>query len=49
MTKIGRRALTFLDDEDIERCLDGKECLSFGLMVRQQIASRKGVVSAVDL
>lgn len=45
----GRRAVTFLDDEDVARCLDGKECLSLGLMVRQQIAGRKGVVSAVDL
>lgn len=45
----GQRALTFLDDEDVDRCLAGKECLSLGLMIRQQIASRKGVVSAVDL
>lgn len=45
----GQRAQTFLDDEDVERCLDGKECLSLGLMVRQQIASRRGVVSAVGL
>lgn len=36
----GRRALTFLDDEDVERCMDGKECLSFGLMVKQQMGSR---------
>lgn len=45
----GKRAVTFLDDEDVERCLGGKECLSLGLMLRQQIAGRGGVVSAVDL
>lgn len=45
----GVRAQTYLDDEDVGRCLEGKECLSLGLMVRQQIAHRKGVVSAVDL
>lgn len=45
----GQRALTFLDDADVEPCLEGKECLSLALMVRQQIAGRRGVVSAVDL
>lgn len=45
----GQRALTFLDDEDVENCLDGKECLSLGMMVRQQIASQRGVISAVDM
>lgn len=37
----GQRALTFLDDEEVGRCLEGKECLSFGLMVHQKMGSRK--------
>lgn len=45
----GRRAQTFLDDPDVARCLEGRECLSLGMMVRQQIAGKRGVVSAVDL
>ena len=45
----GQRATTFLDDADVERCLGGRECLSLGLMVRQQISGRRGVVSAVEL
>lgn len=45
----GRRAVTFLDDADVERCLEGKECLSLELMVRQQISSHKGVVSSAEL
>lgn len=32
----GKRALTFLDDEDVDRCLSGKECLSLELMLHQQ-------------
>lgn len=45
----GCPAVAYLDEADVDRCLDGRECLSLGLMVRQQIASRRGVVSAVDL
>jgi hypothetical protein len=33
----GQRALTFLDDADVDRCVEGKGCLAFDLMVRQQI------------
>jgi hypothetical protein len=35
----GQRALTFLDDADVERCLEGNECLSLGLMIHQQMGS----------
>jgi hypothetical protein len=31
----GRHALIFLEVEDVERCLSGRECLSLGLMARQ--------------
>lgn len=31
----GRHALTFLEEEDVERCLSGRECLSLGLMAHQ--------------
>lgn len=34
----GKRALTFLDEEDVERCLDGKECLSLKMMLNQQMS-----------
>lgn len=33
----GRRAVTYRDDEDIARCLGGKEGLSLGLTVHQQM------------
>lgn len=31
----GRHALTFLEEDDVERCLGGRECLSLGIMVNQ--------------
>jgi len=31
----GRHALTFLEEEDVERCLSGRECLSLVLMAHQ--------------
>ena len=33
----GKRAVTFLDDADVDRCLEGKECLSLELMAHQQL------------
>lgn len=33
------RSLTFLDDEDVDRCMVGKECLSLGLMAREQLVA----------
>ena len=31
----GRHALTFLEVEDVDRCLNGSECLSLGVMAHQ--------------
>lgn len=31
----GRHAVTFLDEEDVECCLKGQECLPLGLMVNR--------------
>ncbi len=33
--KEGRHAVAFLEEEDVERCLSGRECLSLGIMAHQ--------------
>ena len=33
------RGLTFLDDEDVDRCMIGKECLSLGMMAHEQLVA----------
>ena len=33
----GKRGLTFLDDEDIDRCLIGSECLALDLAAHEQL------------
>ena len=35
----GQRGLTFLDDEDVDRCMSGKECLSLGIMAHEQLVA----------
>lgn len=35
----GERGLTFLDDEDVDRCMTGKECLSLGIMAHEQLVA----------
>jgi hypothetical protein len=29
--------LAFLDDEDVDRCMIGRECLSLGIMAHEQL------------
>lgn len=36
---VGQRGLTFLDDEDVGRCMTGRECLSLGIMAHEQMVA----------
>lgn len=35
----GEGGLSFLDDEDVDRCMTGKECLSLGIMAHEQLVA----------
>ena len=35
----GQRGLTFLDDEDVDRCMIGRECFSLEMMAREQLVA----------
>lgn len=35
----GKRAVTFLDDEDVDRCLIGGKCLAFEMLAHQQLVT----------
>lgn len=35
----GQRGQTFLDDEDVDRCMSGKECFSLGFMANDQLVA----------
>lgn len=35
----GKKGVTFLDDEDVDRCLGGRECLSLEIMAHEQLVA----------
>lgn len=35
----GKRGVSFLDEEDVDRCLNGRECLSLAMSAHEQLVA----------